>query len=188
MTRAQRSLSIPPINLWQRLFPPTPQTKASTGRPLVRGKATVSSNGLVSGVAIGSATITVTTADGDKSASCSVTVSAAVVSVSGVTLDKNSVSLPIAGASQLTATVSPSNATNQAVTWSTSDATKANVSASGLVTAASGGNCTITVTTVEGGKSAICAVAIYLTVSYSGNAIQEVSPQRTQINTHLVTR
>ncbi|MEW5816013.1 MAG: Ig-like domain-containing protein [Spirochaetota bacterium] len=65
---------------------------------------------------------------------------------------------------QLTATVSPANATNPAVTWASSDIAKATVSTSGLVTGVTAGTAAITVTTVDGGFTATCAVTVTLTL------------------------
>jgi hypothetical protein len=78
---------------------------------------------------------------------------------------------------QLTATIAPVNATNQNLTWSTSDGSKATVSSSGMVTAVSAGTATITVTTVDGGFTASCEVtvstattgAISVTATYTGS-------------------
>jgi len=123
--------------------------------------ATVSASGLVTGVAVGTATITVTTADGGFTADCAVTVSPAVVPVTGVTLNKTSTSILISGTEQLTATISPANATNQNVTWSSNDPNAATVSASGLVTGVAVGTATITATTVDGGFTANCTVTVH---------------------------
>ena len=86
--------------------------------------ATVS-GGKVTAVATGSATITATA--GGKSATCSVTVKNKVVNVTGITLSQNEVSLKIGETATLTATVSPSDATDKTVTWSSSDAKVATV-------------------------------------------------------------
>ena len=62
---------------------------------------------------------------------------------------------------QLTATVLPSNATNSAVVWSSSDIQVATVNASGLVTAVGAGDAEITVTTVSGNRTAMSAVTVH---------------------------
>lgn len=62
--------------------------------------------------------------------------------------------------SALTAYVVPSNATNTAVTWKSSNNAVATVSSSGLVTAVGNGNATITLTSVDGGKTATCSVSV----------------------------
>ena len=82
------------------------------------------------------------------------------VSVSGVSLDKTNISLVVGSTANLSATVAPDNATNKAVTWSSSDPTKATVAADGTVTAVAAGTATITVTTTEIGYSASCVVTV----------------------------
>jgi len=81
------------------------------------------------------------------------------ISVTGVTLNKSSTSLNIGDTETLTATVNPSNATNKNVTWATSDSSLATVN-DGVVTTASAGTATITVTTADGGFTATCAVTV----------------------------
>ena len=85
------------------------------------------------------------------------------VPVTGVTLDKNTMTLAPAGTGKLTATVNPSNATNKNVTWGTSDPNVATVDANGNVTAVGVGAAAITVTTVDGNKTAACAVEVKTT-------------------------
>lgn len=120
--------------------------------------ATVSSSGVVTAKAAGTATITVTTNDGGKKATCSVTV--APVAVTGVTLNKSSLSLYQNDSETLVATVLPSNASNKNVSWSTSNSSVATVTTNGQVTAISSGTATITVTTADGGKTASCEVSV----------------------------
>ena len=84
---------------------------------------------------------------------------ASTVTVTGVTLNKNTLALTVGGNETLTATIAPSNATNKAVTWSTSNAAIATVS-NGTVTAGAAGTANITVTTQDGGKTATCAVTV----------------------------
>ena len=116
--------------------------------------------GTVTAVAPGTATITVTTEDGSKTATCAVTVTAAPVPVTGVSLNKDSLALGVGDSETLTATVAPANAANQNVTWASSDTSVATVDAAGKVTAVGAGTATITVTTVDGGKTAACTVTV----------------------------
>lgn len=86
--------------------------------------ATVDSSGTVKAISSGSATITAKTTDGtNKSATCSVTVSipATNVSVSGISVSPKSLTLSDGQQSTISATISPSNATNKGVTWRTSN-------------------------------------------------------------------
>ena len=122
--------------------------------------ATISSDGQVTAVSAGSATITVKTNDGGKTATCTVTVKAKVISVTGVSLNTTSLTMTEGDTQTLTATVSPSNATDKSVTWSSSNTSVATVSSSGVVTAKSPGTATITVRTNDGGKTATCTVTV----------------------------
>lgn len=115
-------------------------------------------DGLVRALKPGTSTVTATTVDGGYTANCEVTVSAATVAVTGVTLNKASLSLTVGGSETLTATVAPSDATNKNVTWSvTGDAVTVD---NGTVTAAKAGSATVTVTTADGGFTANCAVTV----------------------------
>lgn len=81
-----------------------------------------------------------------------------VIAVTGVKLDKTTLTLNAGESAQLTATVSPSDATNKSVTWS---ANNSNVSVSGgKVTAKTAGSAIVTVTTADGGYTAQCNVTV----------------------------
>ncbi|MDO5853417.1 MAG: Ig-like domain-containing protein [Thermoplasmata archaeon] len=123
--------------------------------------ATVSTGGLVTGVAAGTVTITVVTAEGGYSDSVTITVRPAAGSAESVSLSATSVILQAGESVTLTATVSPSDAVNKSVSWSSSDTSVATVSSTGAVTAVSPGSATITVTTSDGGYTAICKVRVY---------------------------
>jgi uncharacterized protein YjdB len=82
------------------------------------------------------------------------------IAVTGVTLNKTAETLNIGKTLSLKATVAPANATNPAITWSTSDEAVATVSETGLVTAVSVGTATITVTTEDGGFTATCEITV----------------------------
>ena len=79
--------------------------------------------------------------------------------VTGVTLDKTTTSLTVGESFDLTATVSPADATDPSVSWKSSDTSVATV-ANGVVTAVAPGTATITVTTADGGKTASCVVTV----------------------------
>lgn len=122
--------------------------------------ATVNVSGVVTGVAEGTATISVTTEDGGKTASCTVTVSSTEVNVTDVILDKESMVLLTGESDNLVATIVPDDATNQNLSWSSEDETIATVDAAGLVKGVSVGETVITVTTEDGGMTATCAVKV----------------------------
>lgn len=81
------------------------------------------------------------------------------ISVTGVTLDQTSITLPIGGSLSLSAKILPANATNKSVTWYSSNPEITTVS-NGLITAKSIGTSTITVTTIDGQKTANCLVTV----------------------------
>ena len=133
-------------------------------------------DGVVTGVKEGTATITVT-ADGGRTDTCEVTVTRAPVPVSGVTLDKKTLSIEEGESTKLTAAVEPENADNTAVSWSTSDEAVATVE-NGVVTGVKEGKATITVTTADGDKTDTCEVTVtrppvpVTQVSLGVNAVQ----------------
>lgn len=118
-------------------------------------------DGVVTAIAAGTTDITVTTEDGSYTATCKVTVTAGAVAVTGVSLNKETTTLLVGGGVEtLTATIAPDDATNKNVIWASSDETVATVDESGKVTAVGVGTANITVTTVDGGKTATCAVTV----------------------------
>ena len=127
--------------------------------------ATVNTQGVVTAVSAGTATITVRTVDGGREATATVTVNAAIVAVTGVTLAPTTLSLPVGESETLTATVAPATATNQDVTWKSSDEAIAEVDDDGVVTAISAGTATITVTTVDGEHTATSTVTVTIPVT-----------------------
>lgn len=116
-------------------------------------------NGVVTAVASGTAEITVTTADGNKTASCQVTVEEVPISVTGVILNQTQATLEVGQALTLKAAVQPNDATNTNVMWLSSDDKVATVNG-GVVKAAASGEATITVRTEDGGKTATCKVVV----------------------------
>lgn len=119
-------------------------------------------DGKVTGVSVGTAVITVTTTDGNKTAQCTVTVSEKtpdVILVESITLNKESIELDVGGSDDLSATVLPGNATNKTYTWSSSDESVATV-VDGHVVAVAAGTAIISVTTQQGGKHDECTVKV----------------------------
>ena len=100
------------------------------------------------------------------SKTCEICNSSSSVSVNGVTVSPATINISIGSTGQLTANISPSNATNKNVVWTSANTAIATVSSSGLITAVATGNVNITATTQDGGFSSISSV----TVSSSSNA------------------
>jgi hypothetical protein len=86
--------------------------------------------------------------------------SSASKSVTGVSLDKTSSIIAVGSTLQLTASVTPQDASDKTVAWSSSDTAVATVSDTGLVTAVTPGTVTITATTSDGEFTAACAVTV----------------------------
>lgn len=91
-----------------------------------------------------------------------------LINVTSVSLNKSELSLAPNATETLVATVLPNDASNKAVTWSSSNQSVATVSSNGVVTAVGAGNATITVTTVDGGFTAQCSATI--SDPYNGHA------------------
>ena len=125
--------------------------------------AMVSTSGLVTAKSAGTATITCTAQDGSGvKATCKITVKNPVVKVTKVTLNKTTATLAPKETLTLKATVTPTNATNKAVTWKSSNTKIATVSSSGKVTAKAAGTVTITCRAKDGsGKKATCKITVY---------------------------
>ncbi len=143
--------------LTETVLPENATNKSVTWSSNNEGAALVS-DGLVSAIGDGEATITVTTVDGSFEATCVVKVT---TPVTGVSLNKETLVLELEDTDTLIATVEPSDATNKSVTWASSDESVATVS-DGVVSAVAEGDATITVTTVDGDFTATCDVSVII--------------------------
>jgi uncharacterized protein YjdB len=135
------------------------------------GVATVNSSGVVSGVSAGTATITATTADGGFTATKSITVNSLVISVTGISSISGSSTVSIGSTTTFSASVTPGNATNQTITWSSGTPGVATVNSSGVVTSVATGVATITATTADGSYIATKSI----TVTKPVTAISDIS-------------
>lgn len=124
--------------------------------------ATVSSSGVVTGKSAGTATITVKTTSGSKTATCVVTVSSevqATVAVTKVTLNDKTLDLYEKEHDSLEAIITPDNATNQELVWSSDKESVATVK-DGVVKGISAGTAVITVKNPDSGKQDTCTVTV----------------------------
>src|SRR5438105_3578574 len=143
--------------------------------------ATVSASGLVTGVAAGSATITATSEGQSGTSAITVT----NVPVASVTVSPTAAGVTVGATTQLTATPKDANGTalsGRVVTWATSNAAAATVSASGLVTGVAAGSATITATSE--GQSGTAA----LTVTNVPVASVTVSPATASLTVGATTQ
>jgi hypothetical protein len=148
-----------PQQLASTIAPANASNKNITWTSSNNNVATVSAAGMVTAVSSGTATITVTTADGGKTATTAITTTSQVF-VSSITVSPTTTTIAMGNQQQLTATISPANASNKIITWASSNTNVATVSSLGLVTSVAAGTCTITVTTQDGDKKAIAAITV----------------------------
>jgi formylglycine-generating enzyme required for sulfatase activity len=134
--------------------------------------AIVASEGVVHAIGIGNTTITITTKSGNKIDTCSVQVTG-YIPVTGMELKETILFLKQGSTKPLTPTVYPSNATNQKITWISSNSLAATVTG-GTVSGFGPGTATITATTEDGGFEATCAVTVVLDVPVIDDTIEMV--------------
>jgi O-glycosyl hydrolase len=156
------------LQLTETVVPATATNKNVTWKSSNPAIASVNGTGLVSGVAVGSAIITVTTQDGNNTATSNLTVN--VVSVTGVNVNPTTAALFPGETQQLTASVLPAGASNTGVTWASSDMQVATVNTTGLVSAVTSGTATITATTIDGSKTATSSFTIKNQEPYGGTS------------------
>ena len=123
----------------------------------------VEQSGFITALSAGSANVTATLTFAEEqqtvTLTCEVTVLQTVVNVTGISLNAMEQTLDVGGVTVLTATVLPDDATNKAVSWSSSDPAVAIVS-SGVVTAVGAGTAIITAVTEDGAKTAECVITV----------------------------
>lgn len=126
-------------------------------------KVATAAGGVITAVGVGTCTITAAATDGSgKSATGTVTVSKEIILVNDIYLNRTILDKMVAGTSQqIFATILPSDASNQSITWKNSDDAVATVDNLGTITAKAAGSCTITAYTNDGSNlSASCNVTV----------------------------
>lgn len=118
----------------------------------------VDGNGKVTSLKDGTAIITVTTKDGSYVATCTVNVK--TVKVTGIRVSNESVTVKEGKTTNVTATLSPTNATNKNVKWKSEDTSIATVSSNGVITGVKAGTTKVTVTTEDGNYSKTIMVTV----------------------------
>lgn len=128
--------------------------------------AVVDKNGKITAKNEGNTTITASS--NGLNSTCKVNVSKKVVSISSIKLNKSSLTLDINDKYSFSYTISPSNATNQNVTWESSNSSVVKVDSKGNITALKSGNATITVKSVDSNKTDSCYVKVNEQKNVSG--------------------
>lgn len=154
----------------------------------------VGQDGTVHAIAAGSASVIASATDGSgKSASCTVTVTGANIPVTGITVDKTSLTVGVGLTGKINASIQPTNATNKNVTWSSGSDTVATVDGDGLVTGVHKGTVRVDVTTADGGYTASCFVHVTSNGTMSAanasakSAATTASTTLTQVNMNAST-
>ena len=154
------------VTLTATVLPEDATAKTVTWSSSDETVATVDQNGVVTGIKAGE--VTVIAEAGGKTAQCKVTVTKAPdVAVTGITLSKTSAELKVGKSVTLQATVSPDNATDKTVTWTSSDESVATV-IDGTITANAEGNATITAS--AGSVNATCTITVVKDKDADGKA------------------
>jgi len=143
------------LQLTATVAPPNATNKDLIWKSSSTAIASVDTSGLVTAISAGVATITVTTEDGNKTANSLITVRIPVVSIQ---VTPTTLTLKEGSQDIVSVVFMPPNATNQKISWSTSNSTVATVS-NGVISAHTEGTATITVT-AQGGKKASCIVTV----------------------------
>lgn len=114
--------------------------------------ATVTQDGVVTGIKKGTATITVTSDDNQFTASAKITVGPKTVKIKKLTLKKTKVTLKKGKTYTIKATISPTNATTKTLKYTSTNKKIATVTSKGKIKALKKGSCTIKVSTTDGSK------------------------------------
>ena len=140
------------------ILPTNATNKAINWRSSDTSIATVNTSGVVTAKSANSFNIIATTVDGNFADTAYFT--AIAIPVSGIALTPSSLSLQVGTSQPLTATISPSNATNKSVVWTSSNNAIASVSSSGIVTGIATGNANIYATSQDGNYTANVSITV----------------------------
>ena len=131
-------------------------------------------DGLVTPGVVGTTTITARTEDGNFTATCIVTVLPPItIPTTGITLNKNNMTIEVGVFDILIATVAPTFATDKTVTWTSSNNSVVTIDANGKLTAVGGGTVTITARTVDGHTATVQVTVVVPVESIS--VVQNIS-------------
>lgn len=154
--------------LTAQVLPEDADDKGLTWKSTNPSAFSVDQNGLVTAINDGQGYVEVTTNDGAKTAKCKIEVT--TIHVKSVSLNQTGrVTLAIGSTYALVATVSPDNADDPSVTWTSSNESVVTVSENGSVTAVGEGEATVTVRTKDGGLTASCPFKVLERLVYATN-------------------
>ena len=167
-TLTKTSTTNPTVTITPTITPSNATNKGVTWSSSNPAVATVNASGVVTYVKAGTTTITATAQDGSGiKGTCTVTCTENI-KVTGITMTNKTISATNPTVT-ITPTITPSNATNKGVSWSSSNPAVATVNASGVVTYVSAGTTVITATAKDGsGVKGTCSVVCAETINYWG--------------------
>ena len=171
------------VTLKPTFIPEYASNKNVTWSSSDRSVATVDSDGIVTSKSVGTTTITCTSEDGSIKATCVVTV---LIQTTGVSLNYTTAKIWKDDTVKLIPTITPEDATNKNVTWTSSDNSVALVDENGVVTGVAGGTCTITCTTENSSRTAKCTVTVLESVTGVAFASDKLSLYLGQTYTNKV--
>ena len=163
------------FQLTATVLPETADNRVVTWTSSDEKVATIDTDGKVTAVGVGEATITATATDGSEvSATCKVTVTP--ILTESISLNKKELTIEKTDSVQLVATVLPETADDRTVTWTSSDEEIVAVSADGWVKALKAGAATVTATANDSSKKmATCAVKV------TPKLAEEISLNKTEL-------
>jgi uncharacterized protein YjdB len=157
-TEGTVSLSDKRLQLRATVNPDTALNKTIKWSSTDPTKATVDDYGMVTLLKPGTVTIIATSADNPKAtAYCNLTIE---IPITSVALDETTKTMYIGQSARLTYLILPTNASHNAVTWTSTNSSVAAVDATGKVTAKSVGTSVIILKSVEGGFSVYCTITV----------------------------
>ena len=122
--------------------------------------ASVDANGKVKGISPGNAVITATSTDGGHKAQCSVIVKPRIIPVTGISMVPAKKTIYVGDTVRPSITISPANATDKSVTWSSINPSVASVDKDGMVTGLAEGTSFVVATTTDGKHEAKCEIIV----------------------------
>ena len=138
--------------------------------------ATVDENGLVTAKKNGKAVITVKTQDGAFEAKCTVVVSDNVVKVTAIDLNESAITIGVDESKKITASITPNDATNKGITWTSKDSSIATVNSNGVIVGKKEGTTTVTAKTKDGDYEA------RVNVTVKKISVTDISLNKTSLN------
>ena len=142
------------------IYPDTAQDKNVSYKINDTSIATIDNNGIITAKKIGKTTINVTTSDGNKTVTANLTVLNSAIKVTGIKASSSSITISIGDTTKFNYSITPNDATNKDVTYSSSNTGVAKVDSNGKITGIKEGSAKISATTKDGNYSTEMTVTV----------------------------